>query len=115
MKDEKTIIAEETAEETAGAKSQTSAKKNAAKLSPVEAERAAFARTVKKKLPRRKELGKKQQVFYSVNGRNFLVKLGEEVDLPEPIANLVEQNKRAEEDADDYAASLPTASAPNQK
>ena len=111
MKDEKTIIAEETAD----AKSQTSAKKNAAKLSPVEAERAAFARTVKKKLPRRKELGKKQQVFYSVNGRNFLVKLGEEVDVPEPVANLIEQNKLAEEEADDYAASLPTAAAPDQK
>ena len=83
--------------------------------STIEAERAAFARTVKKKLPRRKELGKKQQVFYSVNGRNFLVKLGEEVDVPEPVANLIEQNKLAEEEADDYAASLPTSAAPNQK
>ena len=95
--------------------SQTSAKKSKAPISAAEAERAAFARTVKKKLPRRKELGKKQQGFYSVNGRNFLVKFGEEVELPEPIANLIEQNKVAEEAAYDYEASLPTAAAPEQK
>ena len=94
MKEDKDMVAEATEE------NQTSAKKNAKKLSPAEAERAAFARTVKKKLPRRKELGKKQQEFYSVNGRNFTVKLGEEVDLPEPIANLIEQNKKAEEAAE---------------
>lgn len=107
MKEEKDTVAEATE-----AKSQTSAKKS---VSAAELERQAFARTVKKKLPRRKELGKKQQVFYSVNGRNFLVKLGEEVDLPEPVADLIEQNKLAEDAAYDYEASLPTAAAPEQK
>ena len=107
MKEEKDTVVEATE-----AKSQTSAKK---RVSAAELERQAFARTVKKKLPRRKELGKKQQVFYSVNGRNFLVKLGEEVDLPEPVADLIEQNKLAEDAAYDYEASLPTAAAPEQK
>lgn len=108
MKEEKDTVAGATE-----AKSQTSAKMK--DVSAAELERKAFARTVKKKLPRRKELGKKQQEFYSVNGHNFLVKLGEEVDLPEPVADLIEQNKLAEDAAYDYEASLPTAAAPEQK
>ena len=107
MKDEKTTVDTEATE----AKSQTSAKKN---VSAAEAERQAFARKVKVTLPRKPELGKKQQEFYSVNGRNYMVQLGKEIELPEPVYNLVMQNRAAEDAAYEYESSLPTASAPKQ-
>ena len=107
MKDEKTTVDAEATE----AKSQTSAIKN---VSAAEAERQAFARKVKVTLPRKPELGKKQQEFYSVNGRNYMVQLGKEIELPEPVYNLVMQNRAAEDAAYEYESSLPTASAPKQ-
>ena len=107
MKEEKDTVAEATE-----AKSQTSAKmKN---VSAEELERQAFARKVKITLPRKPELGKKQQEYYSVNGHTFMVQLGKEIEVPEPIYNLVKQNLAAEDAAYEYESSLPTAFEPKQ-
>ena len=117
MKDEKTMPADVQAEDlSADANSRTSAKKkNAmATASAVDAEKEAFARKETIRLPRNKDLGDKQQEFYSVNGRNFMVQLGKSVEVPEPVANLVKQNQAAEDAAYEYESSLPTASAPEK-
>lgn len=115
MKDEKTIATEGVADEATEAKSQTSAKMKNASHSAANAEREAFARKIKITLPRKPELGKKQQEYYSVNGRNYLVQLGKEIEVPEPVYNLVMQNRKTEDAAYEYESSLPTASDPQQK
>ena len=84
-------------------------------LPQMSSEQAAFAEKETVHLPRKKELGQKQQEFYSVNGRNFMVQLGRDVEVPRPVAELIRQNSAAEDAAYDYESSLPTASSPKQK
>lgn len=73
-----------------------------------------MAKKFKIRLPRKPELGKNQQEFYSVNGKNYMVRLGEEVEVPEPLYNLIMDNQRAEDAAYEYQSTLPTAASPDE-
>ena len=66
-------------------------------------------------LPRKKELGKNQQEFYSVNGKNYLVKLGVPVEVPRALAEMIEDNKKMEDAAFEYQSGLSEASSPEEE
>lgn len=66
-------------------------------------------------LPRKKELGKNQQEFYSVNGKNYLVKLGVPVQVPKALAELIRDNQAMEDAAFEYQSGLPEASSPEDE
>ena len=66
-------------------------------------------------LPRKRELGKNQQEFYSVNGKNYMVKLGVPVEVPEALAALIRDNQAMENAAFEYESGLPEASSPEEE
>lgn len=66
-------------------------------------------------LPRKKELGKNQQDFYSVNGKNYIVKLGVPVDVPAALAELIRDNQAMENAAFEYESGLSEASSPEEE
>lgn len=50
----------------------------------------------------RAAVGQDNFVFASVNGHNFKIKRGEEVEVPEPIYEVVKNSFDAQNEADDY-------------
>ena len=72
-------------------------------------------KTVTITLPRKKELGKNQQEFYSVNGKNYLVKLGVPVEVPYALAELIHDNQAMEDAAFEYQSGLSEASSPEDE
>ena len=60
---------------------------------------------VKIKLPR-PQRGELNYIIASVNGRNFKIMRGVEVEVPLPIAKVIEYAQIAEEEADVYAQEL---------
>lgn len=51
-----------------------------------------------------------QEEFFSVNGKNYMVKRGEEVEIPEAVAEVIRNAEKAEEYAMKYIDGLTTAS-----
>ena len=47
-----------------------------------------------------------QEEFYSVNGKNYRIKRGEEVEIPESVAEIIRNNEQAELYAMKYVESL---------
>lgn len=45
-------------------------------------------------------------LFVAVNGRRILVKKGETVELPAAFAEVIENSQRAQDDAEDFIASM---------
>lgn len=59
---------------------------------------------VKIKLRRNPDPRAAQEEFYSLNFKNYIIKRGVEVEVPEAIAKMIEENEEAEEYAANYAA-----------
>ncbi len=54
-------------------------------------------------LPRNPGQNARQEEFFSVNGKNYLIKRGERVEIPEELAEVIENGQKAEEYAMQYA------------
>lgn len=64
---------------------------------------ANVERKFRVKLPKlRGKSEQEQEVFYSVNGRNWLIKRGEEVEVPEALYQVMIHEQQMVELADDY-------------
>lgn len=58
------------------------------------------------RLPKLKGENAQQTEFYSVNGRNYLLKRGEYINVPRELYEVILNSQNAEEDADRYAESV---------
>ena len=67
------------------------------------------------RLPRDNSVRGEQQEFYSLNGKNYIIKRGVPVKVPRAVADLIENNQRAEDEAAEYQESLAKKSAPDDK
>ena len=63
------------------------------------ADNATKGKRVLVKLPRLQGMNAVQEEFFSVNGRNYMIKRGEEVEIPEEVAEVILNGEKA----DDYA------------
>lgn len=66
----------------------------------------AKSKKVTVKLPRLAGQNAIQDEFYSVNGRNYMVKRGEEVEIPEEVAEVIRNAEKAEDYAMNYVDNL---------
>ncbi len=67
------------------------------------ADNATKGKRVTVKLPRLPGQNAIQEEFYSVNGKNYLIKRGETVEIPEEVAEVIRNAEMAEEYAMNYA------------
>lgn len=63
-------------------------------------------RRVTVRLPRLAGQNAIQEEFYSVNGKNYIVKRGETVEIPEAVAEVIRNNEKAEDYAMNYIDNL---------
>jgi hypothetical protein len=63
-------------------------------------------KTVTKRLPRLKGHNARQEEFFSVNFKNYIIQRGKPVEVPECIAKLIEDNEKTEEQALNYIDDL---------
>lgn len=73
------------------------------------------AKRVQVRLPRLPGQHAKQQEFFSVNGKNYLIKRGETVEVPECVAEVIRNAERAEECAMQYVEKLVQAEEDKRK
>lgn len=73
------------------------------------ANNATKGKRVTVRLPRLSGQNALQEEFFSVNGRNYIIKRGETVDIPEEVAEVIENGQKAEEYALNYVDSLTKA------
>lgn len=66
-------------------------------------------------LPRNNSGDKIQQEFYSLNGKNYLIKRGVSVMVPKAVKKLIDSNRRDEDKAAEYEESLSSKSSPDDK
>lgn len=66
----------------------------------------AESKRVQVKLPRFSGQNAVQEEFFSVNGRNYIIKRGEYVDVPEEIAEVIRNSEKDEEYAMRYVEGL---------
>ena len=64
------------------------------------------SKRVQVRLPRLSGQNAIQEEFYSVNGRNCIIKRGETVDIPEEVAEVIRNAEKAEEYAMKYVDGL---------
>ena len=55
------------------------------------------------RLPRNKGQNANQDEFFSANFQNYIIQRGEDVEIPEVLANIIRDNEKAEEYAMRYA------------
>lgn len=70
------------------------------------ADNAKSTKRVQVRLPRLNGQNAIQEEFYSVNGKNYIIKRGEYVDVPEEVAEVIRNNEQAEEYAMRYVDEL---------
>ena len=70
------------------------------------ADNAKSTKRVQVRLPRLNGQNAVQETVYGLNGKNFVIKRGEYVDVPEPIAEIIRNNEQAEEYAMRYVDEL---------
>lgn len=70
------------------------------------ADNATKGKRVTVRLPRLPGQNAIQEEFYSVNGKNYRIKRGETVDIPEEVAEVIRNNEQAEEYAMNYVEKL---------
>lgn len=63
---------------------------------------SAWDEMVEIKLPRANK-GEEQNVYVSVNGRNYLINKGVKVSVPKPVAEVLKNAEEAREAAADYS------------
>lgn len=64
---------------------------------------AKNAKRVEVRLPRNAGQNANQDEFFSVNFKNYIIKRGETVEIPEELAEVIRNNEQAEEYAMRYA------------
>ena len=63
-------------------------------------------RRVTVRLPRLSGQNANQEEFFSVNGKNYMIKRGETVEVPEEVAEVIRNAEQAEEYAMNYVDTL---------
>lgn len=64
------------------------------------------AKRIEVRLPRNPGQNANQDEFFSVNGKNYIIKRGETVEIPEEVAEVIRNAEKAEEYAMHYAEKL---------
>ena len=64
------------------------------------------SKRVKVKLPKLPGQNANQEEFFSVNGKNYIIKRGTEVEIPEEVAEVICNAEKAEEYAMEYVEGL---------
>lgn len=67
---------------------------------------ASKGKKVTVRLPRLNGQNAIQEEFFSVNGKNYIIKRGETVEIPEEVAEVIRNGEKAEEYAMNYVDSL---------
>lgn len=67
------------------------------------------------RLPRLSGQNAVQEEFYSVNGKNYMIKRGETVEIPEEVAEVIRNNEKAEDYAMNYIDNLKKGSPEKDK
>ncbi len=76
---------------------------------------AKKSKRVTVKLPRLQGQNAIQEEFFSVNGKNYRIKRGVEVEIPEEVAEVIRNNEMAEEYAMNYVEKLEKAKKDKEK
>lgn len=66
----------------------------------------AESKRVQVRLPRLNGQNAVQEEFFSVNGKNYIIKRGETVEIPEEVAEVIRNSEKAEEYAMRYVDGL---------
>ena len=66
-------------------------------------------------LPRLQGQNAVQEEFFSVNGKNYLIKRGTEVEVPEEVAEVIRNSAKAEEYAMNYVDNLDSTKRDKEK
>lgn len=75
----------------------------------------AKSKRVTVRLPRLPGQNAIQEAFYSVNGKNYRIKRGETVEIPEEVAEIIRNAEQAEEYAMQYVDKLSKAQSDKEK
>lgn len=67
------------------------------------------------KLPRLMGQNAIQEEFFSVNGKNYIIKRGIEMEVPEEVAEVIRNNEQAEDYALNYVDNLERAAKDKEK
>lgn len=67
------------------------------------------------RLPRLPGQNANQEEFFSVNGKNYIIKRGETVEIPEEVAEVIRNGEKAEEYALNYVEGLEQAKRDKEK
>ena len=73
------------------------------------ANNAKSEKRVQVRLPRLSGQNAIQEEFFSVNGKNYIIKRGETVEIPEEVAEVIRNSEKEEEYAMRYVESLARA------
>lgn len=76
---------------------------------------ATKGKRVTVRLPRLSGQNAIQEEFYSINGKRYIIKRGETVEIPENLGKLIQDNEKAEESALNYVDSLDKAKKDKEK
>lgn len=79
------------------------------------ADNATKQKRVTVRLPKLKGSKAIQEEFFSVNGKNYIIKRGETVEIPEEVAEVIRNAEKAEEYAMEYAEGLVRAESKKSK
>ena len=66
-------------------------------------------------LPRLPGQNANQEEFFSVNGKNYIIKRGIEVEIPEEVAEVIRNAQKAEEYAMNYVEALDKSKSDKEK
>ena len=76
---------------------------------------ATKGKRVTVKLPRLPGQNANQEEFFSVNGKNYIIKRGEDVEIPEEVAEVIRNAQKAEEYAMKYVEDLDKSKSDKEK
>ena len=79
------------------------------------ADNATKSKRVTVRLPKLPGQNAVQEEFFSVNGKNYIIKRGETVEIPEEVAEVIRNAEKAEEYAMNYVDSLDKAKKEKEK
>lgn len=86
-----------------------------AEITKKTANNATESKRVTVRLPRLQGQNAIQEEFFSVNGKNYIIKRGETVEIPEEVAEVIRNAEKAEEYAMNYGDGLVTAAKNKEK
>ena len=76
---------------------------------------ATKGKRVTVRLPRLPGQNANQEEFFSVNGKNYIIKRGEDVEIPEAVAEVIRNAQKAEEYAMKYVEDLDKSKSDKEK